>query len=158
MPWATGSTCWTCNSASRRPSVRWNSSAIGSITPGPSCGWRRPSASTKAGASRVRPAGIDQKGTNGKRADWVDYSNRVEGEAAGLALFSHPANPRPHRWLTRDYGCFGPRRVDARSGRPFTLARGESIGTRVGLLVHRGDVKKGRVQEIYQEWCRGRWR
>ncbi|HUU21628.1 MAG TPA: DUF6807 family protein, partial [Phycisphaerae bacterium] len=85
--------------------------------------------------------GKNQKETNGKPADWIDYYNTVEGKTEGLALCSHPDNPRPHKWLTRDYGCFGPRRIDAKSGTKFTLEKGESLVRRIGVLVHRGDSK-----------------
>ncbi len=99
--------------------------------------------------------GVDQKGTNGKVACWVDYSNTSGDNDAGLAVFSHPSNPQPHAWLTRDYGTFGPRRIDARSGKPFTLKRGESQARRVGVLVHCGDVKAGRVAERYEQYAQG---
>ena len=85
--------------------------------------------------------GINQKGTCSKEARWVDYSNTIDGVAEGLAIFSHSQNEYPHKWLTRDYGTFGPRRPDAQSGKPFTLAKGQSLDRRVGVLVHRGDVK-----------------
>lgn len=94
--------------------------------------------------------GVNQQGTNGRPALWVDYSNTVDGETAGLAVFSHPDNDRPHGWLTRDYGTFGPRRVDAKSGKPFTLAKGETIACRVGVLVHKGDVETGSVAERFE--------
>jgi len=100
--------------------------------------------------------GVNQKQTNGQPAEWVDYSNTVAGQAGGLAIFSHPDNPRPHKWLTRDYGCFGPRRVAERSGKPFTLAQGESLSRRVGVLVHRGDVKSGRVAERFCQYADGK--
>jgi hypothetical protein len=58
--------------------------------------------------------------------------------------------------LTRDYGCFGPRRADARSGKKFTLKKGESLRQRVGVLVHRGDVKSGRVAERYSQYIEGK--
>jgi hypothetical protein len=99
--------------------------------------------------------GVGQEQTNGKPARWVDYSNTLEGVSEGLALFSHPANPYPHNWLTRDYGTFGPRRVDAQSGKPFRLSKGESLRQRVGLLVHRGDAESGRVAERYQLYRQG---
>ena len=35
---------------------------------------------------------------DGKAAKWVDYSNTVEGETEGLAIFSHPENA-PNRRL-----------------------------------------------------------
>ncbi len=99
--------------------------------------------------------GVNQAETNMKVAEWVDYSGTVDGETEGLAVFSHPSNDRPHRWLTRDYGCFGPRRVDAKSGKPFTLARGDSMRRRVGVLVHRGDVTSGKVAERFGRYVRG---
>ncbi len=96
--------------------------------------------------------GVNQEGTHGQEAHWVDYSNTVDGVTEGLAILSHPSNGYPHRWLTRDYGTFGPRRPDARSGKPFTLERDESISQRVGVLVHRGDVTSGKVAERYRDY------
>ena len=116
-----------------------------------------PEFSVKGGGTITNSqGGKNQQGTNNEVARWVDYSNTVEGETAGLTVFSHPDNPQPHRWLTRDYGTFGPRRVDARSGKPFTLGKGESISRRVGILVHRGDVKSGSVGERYQLYVAGK--
>jgi hypothetical protein len=97
--------------------------------------------------------GVNQKGSNNKIADWVDYSNTAGGKNAGLAVMSHPENDKPHRWLTRDYGTFGPRRIDARSGKRFTLKAGESMQRRVGVLVHVGDHETGRVAKRYAEYA-----
>lgn len=94
--------------------------------------------------------------TNMKIARWVDFSRGSGATAEGLAMFSHPANESPHQWLTRDYGCFGPRRIAAKSGKPFVLARGEKISTRVGVLVHRGDVQSGQVAARYQLYSNGK--
>jgi len=99
--------------------------------------------------------GVNQQGTHNQPARWIDYSNTVEGETAGLAVFTAPDDPQPSRWLTRDYGTFGPRRPDARSGKPFTVAKGESIAQRIGVLVHRGDVQAGAVAERYQRYVDG---
>jgi hypothetical protein len=97
-----------------------------------------------------------QTNTNMKVARWVDFSRTGIPEAEGLAMFSHPSNEQPHSWLTRDYGCIGPRRVDAKSGKPFTLMRGETIRTRAGVLIHAGDVKSGQVAERYQAYADGK--
>jgi len=99
--------------------------------------------------------GQGQAETNLKPARWVDFSQASGGTAEGVAIFSHPANEHPHKWLTRDYGCFGPRRIDAKSGRPFTLQQGGQISTRVGVLIHRGDTLSGRVAERYQSYSKG---
>jgi len=92
-----------------------------------------------------------QKATNMKVALWIDYSNTVEGKTEGLAVFQYP-DGKDHKWLTREYGTFGPRRHDERSGKPFTLKKGETLSQRVGILVHNGSVKAGRVAERYREY------
>jgi len=97
-----------------------------------------------------------QEATNMQVALWIDYSNTLEGITEGTAVFQWP-DEQDHRWLTREYGCFGPRRPDAQSGHPFVLEKGESLAQRVGVLVHRGDVKTGRVAERYQSYISGRW-
>jgi hypothetical protein len=99
--------------------------------------------------------GVNQAGTHNQQATWVDYSATVDGETSGLAVFSSADNKHPHRWLTRDYGTFGPRRINELSGKKFTLAKGESLTTRVGILVHRGDAKDGKVAERYKAYCDG---
>jgi len=99
--------------------------------------------------------GINQRATNAKAATWVDYSNTVDGVTEGLAIFSHPANEHPHKWLTRDYGCFGPRRADAKSGTRFVVKKGGSLEMRVGILVHKGDVRGGKVAERYRDYAKG---
>jgi len=98
---------------------------------------------------------VNQQQTCDQPARWVDYSNTIDGVTEGLAMFSHPENEYPHLWLTRDYGTFGPRREEARSGKPFTLKRGDSLRRRVAILVHRGDVKGGEVAARYAAYAQG---
>jgi hypothetical protein len=95
-----------------------------------------------------------EKATNMKPALWIDYSNTVDGTTEGVAVFQFP-DGREHRWLTREYGTFGPRRPDDRSGKPFTLKSGESIAQRVGVLVHSGDAASGRVRDRYEKYVLG---
>lgn len=95
-----------------------------------------------------------QKGTNGKVARWIDYSNTIEGVTEGVAVFVYP-DGHDHEWLTREYGTFGPRRAARWNGTGFVLARGETIGGRVGILVHRGDAVEGRVAERYRDYVGG---
>jgi len=92
-----------------------------------------------------------QKKTDGQVAKWIDYSRKTEG----MAVYQWP-DGQDHRWLTREYGCFGPRRPDKTSGIPFTLKKGQSLRQRVGILVHQGDVKSGRVAERYQQYIQGK--
>jgi len=94
-----------------------------------------------------------QKATNMQPARWIDYSNTVDDVAEGLAVFQWPdPGGQPRRWLTREYGTFGPRRPDPQSGKPFTLKQGDTLSQRVGILVHRGDVEAGRVAERYEQY------
>jgi len=111
----------------------------------------------KGGGVLVNSEGqTGQTNTNMKVATWVDFSRAGASDAEGLTMFSHPSNEHPHAWLTRDYGCIGPRRVEARSGKPFALKKGESIQTRAGVLVHKGDVNSGRVAERYRAYADGK--
>lgn len=95
-----------------------------------------------------------QEETNEKYARWIDYSNEVDGTTEGLAVFVHPDGARP-KWLTREYGTFGPRRRDELSGTGFLLKKGEELRGRVGILVHRGDAESGRVAERYRAYAEG---
>lgn len=90
-----------------------------------------------------------QANTNGKAYEWIDCSNTIDGVAEGLAVFVYPDGHK-HKWLTRSYGTFGPRRADGLSGTNFTLKKGESLPGRVGILIHRGDAKTGVVADRYQ--------
>ncbi len=92
---------------------------------------------------------------NNFASEWIDYSNTTHGKNAGLAMFIHDDHDKPHGWLVRDYGTFGPRRSKAKSGKPFTLAKGEKMNRRVGILVHLGDVETGRVRQRYDQYIRG---
>ena len=97
-----------------------------------------------------------QENTNEKIALWIDYSSTLEGQTEGVSVFQWP-DGLDHRWLTREYGCFGPRRPDETSGQPFFVRHGETLSQRVGILVHRGDVNSGRVAERYQDYISGQW-
>lgn len=109
----------------------------------------------KGGVITNSEGGKNQAGTHNQVAHWVDYSNTIDGQTEGLTVFSHTDNEQPHRWLTRDYGTFGPRRMDAKSGKPFTLEKDQSISRRVGIYVHRGDVEKATVAERYEQYVKG---
>ena len=94
-----------------------------------------------------------QAGTNAQYANWMDYSNTVDGVTEGVAVLL-PQDGAWHKWLTRDYGTFGPRRTDALSGTKFTLAKGESISGSVRLYVHKGDAKTGEVAARYRDYVK----
>ena len=108
----------------------------------------------KGGTIVNSEGGVGEKQTMGKTASWVDYSNTVNGKTEGIAVFSHPDSPfHPPRWFTRAYGLFGPRRVDQRDGRTLHLKKGETLTHHVGILVHSGDVKAGKIAERYAQYA-----
>jgi len=111
----------------------------------------------KGGTITADSGATGQEATNMKVARWIDYSNTIEGTTEGVAVFQWP-DGQEHRWLTREYGTFGPRRPDDRSGKPFMLKKGESITQRVGILVHRGNVRTGLVAKRYKHYIKGGWR
>lgn len=89
---------------------------------------------------------------------WMDYSNPLDGEAEGVTIFQHP-DPQygtgSRKWLTREYGTFGPRRPDEFSGAKFTLKKGDILQQRVGIYVHRGDALTGNVADVYAKYIKG---
>ena len=92
-----------------------------------------------------------QAETNGKPAQWVDYSNTVDGVTEGLAVFVD-SSAGPREWLTREYGTFGPRRVAELSGTQFTLRSGDTLRGQAAILIHRGNVTSGNVARHYQAY------
>lgn len=107
----------------------------------------------KGGTITNDSGGTGEEGTHQKFARWVDYSNTVDGVTEGLTVMV--PGDEPVRWLTRNYGTFGPRRPEAQSGKQFTLNPGDSLKGRAAILVHRGGVKEGRVAERYQQYVDG---
>jgi hypothetical protein len=116
--------------------------------------------SVEKGGGRIvnSQGGVNQSGTNNQPATWVDYSAPLDGRQGweGLACMIHPDQKPPHLWLTRDYGTWGPRGPEGFHNTTFTIAKGESLGQRVGLLIHNGDTESGKVASRYQAYGEGR--
>ena len=97
----------------------------------------------------------------GKRAAWVDYYGPVEGETLGLAILNHPSSFRfPTYWHVRTYGLFAANpfgvhdfEKDKSADGSHTLQPGESMTFRYRVLLHRGDEKKGKVQEVFDAYA-----
>jgi len=115
-----------------------------------------PQFSGQEGGTIVNDSGQrGQDATDGKVARWIDYSNTVDNAAEGITLMLYP-DGHSHKWLTREYGTFGPRRPDEFNGTQFTLLAGNSLSGRVGLLIHRGDADTGRVAQRFQQYIEDR--
>ena len=99
----------------------------------------------------------------GKRSNWVDYSTDLDGEKVGVAMFSHPQNPRhPTYWHARDYGlfslnAFGQNGFDPKAEEShWKLPKGEKIVFQWRVVVHPGDVETGQVAELYKAYAAGK--
>jgi hypothetical protein len=125
---------------------------------------------------RVRKSVTEQKGkgtlTNaegksremnvwGRKSDWCDYSGPVGDVTAGIAIFADPANPVSTCWHSRGYGLMAANPFGrAKSGFPdqagkkdlVHLGKGEHLKLRYGILLHKGDVKEGKVAEYYKKF------
>jgi hypothetical protein len=126
----------------------------------PQCRPTIPMSVKGGGGGRITNANgqVNEKETIGKAADWCDYSGPNEGPIEGIAMFSHPrlsAPWHPPAWFTRDYGPFSPNPLQfAEDDAVRRLRKGDELRMRWGILVHRGDVKEGRVAERYAAYVR----
>ncbi len=92
-----------------------------------------------------------------QRARWVDLSGLSDGgwqQAAGLAMFDHPGNPRhPTHWrcvIDPGFGYINPTFLLAA---PYTLRRGESLTLLTRVLVHDGWGERAVLEEEYQKFA-----
>jgi hypothetical protein len=94
--------------------------------------------------------GVQREDSNLVPSPWGDFSARFgEGErVSGVAILQHSGNPRfPSGWCLRPYGFLG---VDFPGTEPFELRPGEPLRLRYRVWVHRGDVREGKVREMYE--------
>jgi Methane oxygenase PmoA len=97
----------------------------------------------------------------GKRADWVDYSGTVAGEALGIAIFDNPGNIKhPTYWHARAYGLFAVNPFgehdfynDPKRDGSVTIQAGGSLMLRYRVLIHHGDATEAKVAEKYEEYA-----
>jgi hypothetical protein len=101
-----------------------------------------------------------EKGIWGKRAEWVDFYGRVDGEDVGIAVFDHPHNLRtPTYWHARAYGLlaanpFGVRQFtrDRRQNGSYVIAAGEALVLRYRVFIHHGDPSQAGVARAYERF------
>lgn len=104
---------------------------------------------------------VGEKEIWGKRANWVDYYGKVDGEAAGIAIFDSPKSFRhPTYWHARAYGLFAANPFGLRefTGNPavngsYTIPAGHSISFRYRVLIHHGDYRQAHVAQAYAKYA-----
>jgi hypothetical protein len=89
---------------------------------------------------------------HGKNARWMDLSGVVDdkGQAAGVAMFDHPANPRhPTPWfmVVDGFRYINPAFVFAE---PYTLPAGKSCTLHYRVLVHEGMGDRARLDKEFE--------
>jgi hypothetical protein len=99
-----------------------------------------------------------EKNVWGKRSQWVDCSGEIDGAPVGVAIFDHPANPRPPTyWHARGYGLlaanvFGVHDFEndkTRDGSQ-TIRAGQPLRFRYRVIVHPGNTAG--LIEAYDAW------
>lgn len=115
------------------------------------------------GGAIVNDRGERDAAAWGRPASWVDYNGPVGGETVGVALMSHPSNPRPRpRWHVRTYGLFAMNpfgesefdKVESYRQGAVTIPLGETLTIRYRILLHAGDQTAGRVADSFLEFCK----
>ncbi|HWH70233.1 MAG TPA: DUF6807 family protein, partial [Candidatus Sulfotelmatobacter sp.] len=112
----------------------------------------------KGGGNLVNAEGDSgEKGTFGKKSAWCGFWGKranVAGEIIeGIAILDHPQNPwAPTPWFTRDYGFASPTPMNFME-KPWELAAGKSVTLRYRVVLHAGDPKAAKLDEIHKEWA-----
>jgi hypothetical protein len=117
----------------------------------------------RGGRIETSTGAVGEAAAWGTQGTWCDYSGVVDGDAAGIAVFDHPENPRhPTFWHVRDYGLLAANPFgwsdflpDLETDGAMILDAGESVRFRYRLLTHRGDAAEGRVAEHYTRYVAG---
>jgi hypothetical protein len=107
---------------------------------------------------------VGEKNIWGKRANWVDYSAKVEGKELGIAIFDNPSNPKhPTYWHARGYGLFAVNPFgehdfynDKSRDGSMTVKPGESLTFRYRVLIHDGDASAAKVADAYTAYAGGK--
>ncbi|HKX00793.1 MAG TPA: PmoA family protein [Bryobacteraceae bacterium] len=97
----------------------------------------------------------------GHRANWVDYSGKVDGEKVGIAILDHPSNPRhPTYWHARAYGLFAANifglhdflnTKNAHGG--LTILPGNQLQFRYRVIIHPGDYQSANIAGEYEKYA-----
>jgi Family of unknown function (DUF6807) len=106
---------------------------------------------------------LGESGIWGKRADWVDYYGRVNGEEVGIAIFDSPSSFRhPTYWHARGYGLFAANPFgisyfthDKSRNGSYLIPAGGSLTFHYRVLTHHGDYKQAHVAEAYRRYAAG---
>ena len=113
------------------------------------------------GGTIINAEGLKDDKAWGKRSAWVDYSGPVDGKAAGIAIFNHPASFRfPTWWHVRTYGLFAANPFGIKDFEPelktdgtVVLKKGESLRFYYRVILHTGDANSLDLEKMFHEYA-----
>ena len=96
----------------------------------------------------------------GKRADWMDFAGKVDGEELGVAIFDHTGNPaHPTYWHARGYGLFAANPFGVRdftgdksANGAVRVKAGDSLRFRYRVLIHPGPTDPAALTRAYAQY------
>lgn len=101
--------------------------------------------------------GVGADGTYGKQARWCGYHGKRRGRGdlvEGIAVMTHPDNPWPAIWFTREYGHLSPSPLNFQN-QPWRLEKGQTLRLRYRVALHAGDPKEAALDRVYEQWVKG---
>lgn len=113
-------------------------------------------------AHMVNSAGAEgEKQIWGKKADWVNYDGKVDGEEVGIAVLDSPKSFRhPTTWHARGYGLFAANPFgwrdfthDPKQDGSWTIPEHKSLLFKYRVIIHDGDYKTAHIAEAYQKYA-----
>ena len=101
---------------------------------------------------------VGEKEIWGKRANWVDYSGKVDGKEVGIAIFDDALNIKhPTYWHARGYGLFAVNPFgehdfynDPTRNGGVTVELGKSLTFHYRVLIHEGDADQVHIDADYR--------
>lgn len=113
-------------------------------------------------AHMVNSAGAEgEKNIWGKKADWVNYDGKVNGEEVGIAVLDSPKSFRhPTTWHARGYGLFAANPFgwrdfthDPNQDGSWTIPERKSLLFKYRVIIHDGDYQTAKIAEAYQKYA-----
>jgi hypothetical protein len=94
---------------------------------------------------------------HGQKARWLDFSgvvNKETKQAAGVAMFDHPSNPRhPTPWFVIMGGTFGYTSPAFLFDKAHTIPAGQSLSLAYRVLIHPGRGDKERLEKEWKDFA-----
>ena len=98
--------------------------------------------------------GQDVAGTNDVSSHWCAYAAQAGGQPVTVAMFDHPANPRPIRWFTMDKPFAYLSATPGLHHKNLTLEKKNPLRFRFGVALWDGPADASRIERIYRRWAK----